>query len=117
MYGNAQLNGFLKKCVQNNPEFYQYLKGDIYYVFRDYSAQQTATIEIKNMEYCNGKQKANLIIKANPLIFKVEEPLNAYNYLNYRDEQLLNQKTIKKHLLILRRYRKTANIIYTRFTE
>ena len=69
------------------------------------------------MEYCNGKQKYNLIIKANPLIFKKEEPLNTYNYLNYRDEQLLNQKAIKKHLLILRCYQKTANIIFTRFTE
>ena len=82
--------------MQNNPEYYQYLKGDIYYLFRDYSAQQTATIEIKNFEYSNGKRKANLIIKANPLIYKKEEQLNTNNYLNYRDEQLLHQKTVKK---------------------
>ena len=96
MYANVQLNGFLKKCVQNNPEYYQYLKGDIYYLFRENNQQPTATITIKNTEYCNGKHKYNLIIKANPLIFKKEEPLNTYNYLNYRDEELLNQKTIKK---------------------
>ena len=62
IYGNAQLNGFLKKCVQNNPEYYQYLKGDIYYLFRDSNQQPTATITIKNTEYCNGKQKYNLIL-------------------------------------------------------
>lgn len=96
IYGNAQLNGFLKKCVNNNPEYYQYLKGDIYYLFRNLNALPTATITIKNYEYCNGKRKANLIIKPNPLIYRKEEELNTYTYLNYRDEELLNQKAVRK---------------------
>ena len=54
---NAQLNGYLKSCVNNNPEYYQYLKGDIYYLFRDSQAQPTATITIKDYEYCNSKKR------------------------------------------------------------
>ena len=89
----------LKRCVNNNPEYYQYLKGDIYYLFRDFNAQPTATITITGYEYCNGKQKANLHIKGNPLIFKKEEKTNTYTYLNYRDDELLSQKTVKEKSL------------------
>jgi hypothetical protein len=97
LYANAQLNGFLNKCVNNNPEYYNDIKGDIYYLYRDASTQYTAVITIKDYELSNGKRKANLIIKPNPLIYKKEEEITqTHTYLNYRDEELLKQKTVKK---------------------
>jgi hypothetical protein len=96
IYGNSQLNGFFKKCINDNPQDYQYLKGDIYYLFRDCIAQPTATITIKDCEYDNGNKKINLIINPNPLIFKLEDPIITYTYCNYTDEDLTKQKVVKK---------------------
>jgi len=97
LYANAQLNGYLNKCLNHNINDFKNLTGDIYYLYREKSNHYTLTITINDVTIFNGKKKANLNIKGNPLIYKKEpEEQHNLNILNYRDEELLIYKTVKK---------------------